>query len=145
MTYSASHTIQSELENLSTLSRGTRAYFQQRQRNRFHSLVVKKFKEAQTRNGLTKAELARRMGKAPEVVTRLIQSPGNWRLDTLSDALLAIAGEEIEATSISPLSRPARNYDPAHDLESKINKPSKEDPGPTNNRRDYNKQLAMLQ
>jgi hypothetical protein len=98
------------LNDLDNLSRGTRAYFQQRQKNRLYNLVMSKFKAAQETDGLTRAKLARRMGRRPEVVTRWLRSPGNWRLDTLSDFLLAICGEEIDDSSSSPLARPARNY-----------------------------------
>lgn len=113
MTYSASHIILSELRDRDKLSPSTRAYFRQRQRNRLHNLVLKKFREASNESGLTRAKLARRMGRAPEAITRLLQSPGNWRLDTLSDMLLAIAGEEIDDSSTSPVHRPKRNYSPS--------------------------------
>jgi transcriptional regulator with XRE-family HTH domain len=43
--------------------------------------------------GLTKATLARRLGKAPEQITRWLASPGNLRLDTVSDILLAMRHE----------------------------------------------------
>lgn len=97
--------ILSEIQGNKLLSVGARAYFQARLRNRLYDLVVSKFKAS----GLTKAELARRVGKRPEIVTRLLGAPGNWTLETVSDLLLGICGEELEMISSSPLDRPKRN------------------------------------
>jgi hypothetical protein len=112
MTFSATkaNTLKSEMDNLDTLSRGTRAYFQARTKNRLFDLIVTKFKERQQAENLTKAQLARRMGTRPEVVGRMLASPSNLRIDTISDLLLAIAGEELDATSSSPVTRPKRNF-----------------------------------
>lgn len=101
--------IKHELFHLDELSRGTRAYFQARTRNRLYDLAMTKFRERRDSEGLTQADVARRMGKRPEVVNRIFSGPGNWRADTLSDLLLAIAGEEIDATSGSPLMKPPTN------------------------------------
>ena len=59
---------------------------------------------------LTKAELARRIGRRPEIVTRLLGSPGNWRLETVSDLLLGIGAEELDMSATSLLNRSLRNY-----------------------------------
>ncbi len=105
----ANDTIRHELSHLNELSRGTRAYFQARTRNRLYDLVMSKFREKKNSEGLTQAELARRMGKRPEVVNRMLSTPGNWGTDTISDLLLAIAGEELDASSTSPSLRPPTN------------------------------------
>jgi hypothetical protein len=105
---SATRSLRSEHADLDTLSAPTRAYFRARLKNRLYDLVLTKFA---AQSGLTRAILARRMGKKPEVVSRLLGAPGNWTLDTVSDLLLAIAGEELDATSTNPQSRPPRNYD----------------------------------
>jgi hypothetical protein len=97
---------------LSEIAQGERipanklAFFQERLRNRLFDYVLKKFLE---QDGLTKAELARRIGQSPERITRLLGAPGNWTLDTVSDLLLGIAAEELEPQSISVLDRPRRN------------------------------------
>jgi transcriptional regulator with XRE-family HTH domain len=98
------------MERRDTLSRPTRLYFQARTRNRLYDLVMRKFRERREAEGLTQTELARRMGKRPDVLSRLLSRPSNWTIDTLSDFLLAIAGEEIDATSSFPSERPARNF-----------------------------------
>ena len=64
--------------------------------------------EAQS-NGLSQADLARRIGKRPEVINRLLGSPGNWRIDTISDLLVGIGAEELEPHSVSLLYRAPRN------------------------------------
>jgi hypothetical protein len=80
----------------------TRAYFQQRLRNRIFNFLLEKFIVAQ-RDGLTKAALARRIGKSPEVINRWLGIPSNLTIDSVSDLLLGIAAEEVEPGSSSPL------------------------------------------
>lgn len=72
-----------------------RAYFQARFRNRLFDFVLSKFQEQQKR-GLTKAILARRIGKRPDVLSSLLGAPGNWTLDTVSDLLVGICAEELD-------------------------------------------------
>lgn len=83
----------------------TLAYFRERQRNRIYDSVLREF----LRSKISKADLARRMGKRPEVVTRLLGAPGNWTLDTVSDLMFAISGSEFEFRVVYPLSAPPRN------------------------------------
>lgn len=110
MTTSQQTSILYEIKNKLPVPAGKRAYFAARLRNRLYNFVMKKFKENERDHGLTKAELARRIGRDPAVVTRLLASPGNWRSDTASDLLLGICGEELEFSSSSPLTRAKRNY-----------------------------------
>lgn len=86
-----------------------RAYFGGRLRNRLYNFVLTKFLEKEASGELTKAELARRIGRRPEVITRLLASPGNWKLDTVSDLLLGISGEELGFSAFSPAALPRRN------------------------------------
>ena len=81
----------------------TLAYFRQRQRDRLFDLVHAEFRKS----GLTQAELARRMGRRPEVVSRMLGAPGNWRLDTVSDLLFAISGAEAAFTTRYPMAESA--------------------------------------
>ena len=84
---------------------GKLAFFQARARNRLYDLVMDRFSEQES-TGLTRAELARRIGKKPEQITRLLGAPGNWTIDTASDLLLGM-GEEL-AFSSSPLADRAK-------------------------------------
>lgn len=72
---------------------------------------MRKFRERRDTEGLTQSQLAQRMGKRPDALSRLLARPSNWTLDTLSDFLLAIAGEEIDATSSSPESQTEQSAD----------------------------------
>lgn len=69
------------------------AYFRGRFSNKIHELVLAEF-AAQEREGKTsRAELARKIRRKPEQITRWLGSPGNWTLDTLSDLLLGMGLE----------------------------------------------------
>jgi Helix-turn-helix len=87
----------------------TRAYFQQRLRNRFFEFILNRFVEQQ-KHGLTKAKLARRIGKTPDIVNRWLSAPSNLTLDTASDLLLGIKAEELEMGASSLLNRMPVNY-----------------------------------
>lgn len=84
-------------------------YFQERLKNRFFEFVISRFLQQQKR-GLTKAKLARRIGKKPEVVNRLLSAPSNLTLDTASDLLLGLDAEELEMNASSLLNRAPVNY-----------------------------------
>lgn len=109
MTSSATTSILSEKKNLDRLSHATRAYFQNRTKNRVHNLVLTKFRKERDAGRLTQAQLARRMGKTPDQISRILSYPSNLGLEMVSDLLLAIAGEELDATSSDPQRRPAAN------------------------------------
>lgn len=70
-----------------------RIYFQERFRNRLYDLIIREFKE-KSESGLTKKQLAARLQKRPEQITRWLAAPGNLTLDTVSDLLLGICGAE---------------------------------------------------
>lgn len=91
------------------ISASTRAYFQQRLRNRMLKLLLERFIAAQ-KQGLTKAALARRIGKTPDVVNRWLGAPSNLTLDTISDLLIGIMGEEMELSAKSIIAQPKANY-----------------------------------
>jgi len=72
---------------------GKLAYFQARLSNRLHEAVLNRFMQLEKEKGLTRAELARRIGRKPEQVTRWLGSSGNWTLETVSDLLTAMGCE----------------------------------------------------
>ncbi len=88
-----------------------RAYFHARVLNNFYQFILQKFLEEERAGRLTKAELARRIERRPEVVSRLLGAPGNWGLETATDLLLGISGEELKPASSPLLGRAPRNYD----------------------------------
>lgn len=99
----------SELAGDGKLSPGTLAYLGQRARNNYYNYVMSKFRES----GITKAALARRMGKGQDRINRLLSSPGNWTIDTVAELIAAICAEELIAKSLPILDRPARNHSQA--------------------------------
>ncbi len=70
------------------ISLGTLGYVRARNRQRQYDLVIREFK----RSGITQAELARRLNKSPEVISRLLARPTNWEADTFGDLLFGISG-----------------------------------------------------
>lgn len=81
------------------------AYMRARARRRAYNLVIKEFKKS----GITKAELARRLGKGAPEVSRMLGGPANWTIQTVADLLFAISGAEPTWDIAYPLDRPARN------------------------------------
>lgn len=65
-----------------------REYF----RNLVFQEILLAFEEASS-GGLTKAELARRLKRAPEQITRWLSSPGNLEVDTISDLFVAMGAK----------------------------------------------------
>jgi len=74
-------------------------YFRARLKNRLHAMVLTQFIKLVDDKQFTKADLARRLGKKPEQITRWLGVPGNWTLDTVSDLLLGMGFEPTLATS----------------------------------------------
>ena len=69
------------------------SYFRERFRDHLYEFVVEEFMRRE-QEGLTRAQLARRINKRPEQITRWLGSPGNWTLETASDLILAICKAE---------------------------------------------------
>jgi hypothetical protein len=73
-----------------------RAFLQERLRTRLYDLILGEFMDHQSRNpAFTKAALARRIGSRPEIINRILSSPGNWTIDTISNLLAGISGAEL--------------------------------------------------
>ena len=94
------------------LSEYSLGYLNERVRNSFYDYVLRRFHEAAQQKGLTKAKLARRLGLEPARVSRLLGSPGNWTLDTVSELLVGICREELRPQSEPYLERVVRNLQP---------------------------------
>lgn len=84
------------------ISKGIFGYLRTLNRQRAYDLVVREFKKS----GLSGADLSRRMGRAPEVISRLLNRPGNWEADTFSDLMFAISGAVPKYEAEYPLDRP---------------------------------------
>ena len=91
MTISQTAPVWTEVYNSPQVSLKTLGYLRAQFRNRLHQLILTEFKKKE-KHGFTKADLARRIHKKPEQITRLLGAPGNWTLDTVSDLLLGMGG-----------------------------------------------------
>jgi len=93
------------------------AYFRVRLKRRFYNLVIKEIikqrgRASGSKRSVNNAGISRRLTKRPEQITRLLQAPGNWTLDTISDLFLAICAGEPQL-GISYLDTPSdNNYTP---------------------------------
>src|SRR5277367_1629656 len=63
-------------------------YWRARAKREAYDLVISEFKKS----GITKTELARRLGKNLPEVSRMLGGPANWTISTVSDLLFAITG-----------------------------------------------------
>ena len=100
----------SEVLNGDKIPLGTLSYFRERFRDRLYDLVMEEFLRQGAASGLTRADVARRIGRRPEQITRWFGAPGNWTLETVSDLLLAVAKSEPNVTLSSLEGRAIRNY-----------------------------------
>src|SRR6266700_800185 len=89
----------SEPTGSNKISLGTLGYIRARIRQRAYNLVIRELKKS----GITQADLARRLGKGQDAISRLLRRPRNWELDTLGDLLFAISGAVPAITVEHPL------------------------------------------
>jgi hypothetical protein len=107
------------------------------------NFILTKFMAEQPR-GLTQATLARRIERKPDVVNRWLGTPSNLTLDTISDLLIGISGEELMLRSESPLQPDQRNYFPEDEwLSQSPRQPSAQPPGPAHGRLGIEKKLSI--
>ena len=99
----------SEVVNGQPIPLGKLVYFRQRFLDRLYETVLSEFLEKSAR-GLTKAEVARRIDRKPEQITRWLGAPGNWTLETVSDLLLAISAAELNFEVCPLADRAPRNF-----------------------------------
>jgi hypothetical protein len=84
----------------------TYSYFRARAKRFAYDIVIKEFKKS----GISKATLARRLGKGADRVSKMLAGPGNWTIDTLAELLFAISGGVPTFAVSYPLERPIRNF-----------------------------------
>jgi transcriptional regulator with XRE-family HTH domain len=76
------------------LALSARVYFRERFRNRLYDLIIGELELFKSK-GFTQAQLARRLNKRPDQISRWLSGPGNMTLDTVSDLLLGLSGGEL--------------------------------------------------
>lgn len=70
-----------------------------------HNLVLSAF----VREGITRKELAARLGKDQAQISRLLGGPGNWTIDTAAQLLFGINGNVVEVAEKDPRHACPRN------------------------------------
>lgn len=106
MTISPKMSLISAISDEHPLTPAQLGYFRSRLRTRIHEVILSIYLDEKKKSGTTKADLANRLGKAPEQITRWLAAPGNLRLDTVSDLLLAMKQElTFEAGAIDLTTR----------------------------------------
>jgi len=88
------------------ISRGTFAYIKARVRHRVFDLIAREFKKS----GITQAQLARRWGKTPDIVCRLLSRPSNMEVDTVAEVLFAIGGAVPTISATYPINEFRGNF-----------------------------------
>ena len=65
-------------------------FYRGRLQHRIYDLIVEEFYRQEDLGEITKAAVARRLGRRPEQITRWLAAPSNWELDTISDLLVGL-------------------------------------------------------
>jgi len=92
-------------------------YFRQRNKNRLFEKLVTFFASEAERTGITKKDIAARLGRDPSQITRWLSAPNNLTPDSISDLLLAL-GAEMDYEVAKFEERPQPNYE--HPLISEL-------------------------
>ena len=98
MTTSQTISVWTPFNEDSALSQRELGYFSGRLSTKVYQVVISEFMKREAA-GFSKAKLARRIHKSPEVITRLFSGPGNWTMDTVSAVMLGL-GFELEVSAV---------------------------------------------
>lgn len=87
----------------------TLAYLAQRAQNNCYDYVMKRF----LASGISKADLARRVGKGQDGINKTLATPANWTIKTMAELLAGISEEEFMPNSLKLADRAPRNVSQA--------------------------------
>ncbi len=99
MTSSATQDFLSDVLGSGRIPVGKLAYFQTRLAGRIHQAMLKVFARVERESNFTRRELAHRIGRKPEQITRWFSYPGNLTLGTVSDIFVGM-GYELESVTL---------------------------------------------
>ena len=107
MTTSRNNSFFSEILKGERIPTAKLAYFRGRLSNRIHALVLEEFARLESEGKINRADLARRIARKPEQITRWLGSAGNWTFDTFSDLMLGMGLEpDLGVISLRHLAEP---------------------------------------
>lgn len=93
----------------------TRDYFRFRAKRQAYDLVMRELQSS----GISRAELARRLDKGKDRVSKMLGGPANWTIITLADLLFAIKGGVPKYGIDYPLDKPAKNFGPREQFDER--------------------------
>ncbi len=120
MTTSPTTAVRSAIQGSAPFPKGVLAYLCARTRSDYFGMVHAKLREAEAA-GLTRAALAKRIGKSPTRLSHILAAPGNWTLDTVTELLLGISGEQLQPQTHRILDKPSRNINHSEVLDLNLN------------------------
>jgi hypothetical protein len=102
MTTSATQEFLSEIIAGKRIPSGKLGYFEARLTGLVHQAMLKIFGKLERQKGFTRRDLAHRIGRKPEQITRWFSYPGNLTLETVSDIFVG-TGYELESIVLTNL------------------------------------------
>lgn len=116
MTSSATQDFLSDVISGERIPPGKLAYFQTRLAANVHQAMLKLFGRLERDGSFTRRELAQRISRKPEQITRWFSYPGNLTLGTVSDIFVGM-GYELEAITLVDLATGKRIQCPDHHVD----------------------------
>lgn len=113
MTSSARQDFLSDVLSKEAIPPGKLTYFQTRLASIVHQAMLTVFGRLESQKSFMRRDLALRIGRKPEQITRWLSYPGNLTLSTVSD-IFAGMGYEVESVTLKDLATGTRLQCPNH-------------------------------